>query len=218
MDTRNFLAIDKETGEIVNVHTVPRGNACNCKCINCGGDLQARKGSIRKKHFKHISDAECNPETILHKLAKHIFSENNYCNLPEGLGIFHYHDVKEEVWLENQKPDIVLTGADRKIHVEIAVTSFIDYNKEQKIIAKGYNTIEIDLSKIDRHSSYEEVKTIVVDEVALKEIIHWYTRTEIIPYEKKEEANWLIWLGLAIVAGILWLCCRSPRKINKRVK
>ena len=43
------------------------------RCISCGKSLRPVLGDIRKKHFRHEVDSNCNPETYLHQLAKRMF-------------------------------------------------------------------------------------------------------------------------------------------------
>ena len=45
-------------------------------CLNCGDAMRPRLGSKNAHHFAHISTTpDCNPETYLHKLAKHKIKE-----------------------------------------------------------------------------------------------------------------------------------------------
>lgn len=44
-------------------------------CIGCGGEMIARLGSIRAKHFAHKAALQCSRETYLHRLAKAVFVE-----------------------------------------------------------------------------------------------------------------------------------------------
>ncbi|GAP18926.1 competence protein CoiA family protein [Levilinea saccharolytica] len=43
------------------------------RCISCGNSLRPVLGEVRKKHFRHVVEANCNPETYLHQLAKRLF-------------------------------------------------------------------------------------------------------------------------------------------------
>lgn len=214
---KNFYAIDIHTGNIVNATAVAKGNACDCICIKCGAALQARQGEHNRHHFKHITGMECKPETVLHLLAKRIFMECNYLLLPENKGRFEYTAVTEETWLVDQKPDIVLTGVTNNLHIEIAVTSFIDKTKKAKIVAKEYNTIEIDLSNLDRDTGYDNLKTILIEEIDRKEIIYWHKSNPMQP-EPGKNNNWWKALGLAALAVAIWWLGRSkdkPKNLRK---
>lgn len=212
----NFLAIDKATGGIVNVRDVPNGDACNCICIACGQALQARLGDIREHHFKHLSGGECNPETVLHLLAKKILQECDRFNLPRGKGYFYYHEVIAEQWLGDQKPDIVLKSADKNVHVEIAVTSFIGVAKKKKIIGAGYNTVEIDLSNLSRVCSYGDLKRIVIEETENKEFINW--GEDAVTIRRGNENNTILrWLfGVALMA-LSWAVIRFFNRKRRRL-
>lgn len=212
-DTGIFWAVYKPTGKVINIDEAIRGNDCNCVCIACGCDLQARQGPVRTHHFKHITSTECSPETILHQLAKRVFNECSYFNLPDGRGRFDYTSVKEEAWLQDQKPDIVLTGLDKQVHVEIAVTSFIDEVKEEKLVAKQYNTIEIDLSDISRNAPYENIKKIVIEETDRKQIIYWHAPMANAGENENKTLQAIIVMG--VVALISWIAYRLLRKKRK---
>ena len=214
---KNIFAKSKESGEIVNVEQVIKGDACNCICIKCGGALQARKGGSRQHHFKHIVGAECNPETILHKTAKKVFQEFDCFKLPEDKGYFFYSDVKEEQWLVNQKPDIILIGQDKNVHVEIAVTSFIDSKKEKKIIDSGYYTIEIDLSKLERDCSFEKLKTIIIEEIDRKELIYWGNDKEIDEENKNNKLTetLLVPFIFIVFTVLIWIGYKDYKNIKR---
>lgn len=74
--TTALIAYGVRRGELVHVHGVPSGLACECYCVACGGLLIARKGRIRIHHFAHAVDASCVGalETVLHRLAKDILA------------------------------------------------------------------------------------------------------------------------------------------------
>jgi len=207
MQNKNIFAKDQLTGCIKNVSEVPNGNDCKCICIKCGGALQARHGDIRQHHFKHISAIECNSETILHLIAKRILKEDSRFHLPGSKGYFHYHEVTDEQWLRNQRPDIILIGKDKRVNVEIAVTCFIGEEKIEKIRASDYNTVEIDLSRLNRNCSYNELKKIIIEEVEHKKIIHWAKETQITPpiteTDDKTLINWLIGICISLCLAYL---------------
>lgn len=224
MQYLNTWGEDKLTGAVLRIDKVPNGDACNCICIICGNDLQARQGNIREHHFKHISGSECKPETILHKLAKRILLQHNLFNLPVGRGGYFYYDqVLGEEWVYNQKPDIIIKNSETIIHIEIAVTSFITDEKYQKIKMADLNTIEIDLSKLSRDCGYEDLKKMIIHETANKKIIHWKNEN---PDAGAEENKALQWLGtLGFVVLVTWainkfrrLSSTNKYKIVKKFK
>lgn len=172
-DTLNVFAEDRSTGNVVHVSEVLRGNACDCICIECGNELQARKGKARRHHFKHITGSECDGETILHKLAKKILSNNRQLALPNQADYFKYTEVIEECKLEGIRPDIILVTLSDKVLVEIAVTSFINDEKLEKIKAQSYNAVEVDLSYLPKECSYLELEKILIHQIDKKEVVNW---------------------------------------------
>ncbi len=62
-------------GELVHISQVERGLACECVCIECGGILVARKGEKTRHHFAHHTlNRNCDGESLLHKLGKHLLA------------------------------------------------------------------------------------------------------------------------------------------------
>ena len=172
-DTLNVFAEDKATGDVVHVSEVLRGNACDCICIECGYELQARKGDARRHHFKHITGTECDGETILHKLAKKILSNNRQLALPNQNDYFQYDEVIEECKLGSIRPDIILVTSSDQVLVEIAVTSFITDEKLEKIKAQNYSAVEVDLSSLPRDCSYLELEKTLIHQIDKKEVVNW---------------------------------------------
>ena len=63
------------------------GKDCNCYCFCCKQDLIAVNQEIKQKaHFRHSPEADCafrnNFESYIHWLAKEVFKEIEYINLP----------------------------------------------------------------------------------------------------------------------------------------
>lgn len=50
---------DSVTGNIRHISEVVSGEKCGCVCCACDKPLEARKGSVRKHHFAHVSNYEC---------------------------------------------------------------------------------------------------------------------------------------------------------------
>ena len=68
-------AIVPQDRHVIYIGDVDRGSG-GYECIGCGGYMMARIGSgVRVPHFAHIGDdAGCNPESAIHKFAKHLFA------------------------------------------------------------------------------------------------------------------------------------------------
>ena len=54
-----YYGVHKDTGELMHISQVASGQKCNCVCAACGQPFEARKGSIRRHHFAHVSNYEC---------------------------------------------------------------------------------------------------------------------------------------------------------------
>ncbi|HBZ6168958.1 TPA: hypothetical protein ML354_001633 [Salmonella enterica] len=55
-------------GELVIAEEATKG--VNYQCPNCRESLSLRAGKVRKKHFAHRADTECDPESVEHKIGK----------------------------------------------------------------------------------------------------------------------------------------------------
>ena len=78
---------------IVHVDDVPRGLACECRCIECGELLISRKDTVMAWHFAHQSDSLCSggaPETILHLRGKQLLLERKWAWFKTAFFTEHY--------------------------------------------------------------------------------------------------------------------------------
>jgi hypothetical protein len=62
----------EKDGRLVHVSTVERGLKCGAICPVCKTDVVARKGKKIRHHFSHYPGANCNAETALHVIARHL--------------------------------------------------------------------------------------------------------------------------------------------------
>jgi hypothetical protein len=159
-------------GLLVHVNDVPRGLACQCRCVVCDGRLVARHGQIRKHGFAHYQDTECSggTEAAIHLAAKELLVRERRLFLP-GLQAYGAYtdergsrfgawqklpdvcvtldDVQVEQRIGNIVPDLSAKVGKRELLIEIAVTHFAD---EQKIAYLSENrrpAVEIDLSDVN---------------------------------------------------------------------
>jgi len=175
-------------GQIVSINDVNSGKTCGCVCPSCGEQLIAKKGEIMIHHFAHASTKDCEYgyETSLHLLAKDIIMNSNHFVLPkEKLNLIYYNvnnneiknypsltdaldikidNVEIELSFDNMKPDIVIYSGEKKYFIEIFVTHKIDDAKREKIKNKLVDTIEIDLSNIDKQTEYEALEEILLND------------------------------------------------------
>lgn len=172
---------------LVCVEDVSSGLKCNCVCPACKQPLVAKKGKIKTHHFAHASLVDCQYgyETSLHLLAKDILKETKNFMLPDVLFGRYYpvviskktlieiKNVQLEQYIKNVKPDIIIEDINgNKYCIEIFVTHAIDEEKLQKITEANLNTIEIDLSKINRLINRDELKEILLNDNNLKRWIY----------------------------------------------
>jgi len=80
-----WIGLDKETQEYKLIKEVNSGLSCNCKCVDCGSDLVAKKGEFVQHHFAHASGVDRSQcaETALHIFAKTVLSRQQYLDLPD---------------------------------------------------------------------------------------------------------------------------------------
>jgi hypothetical protein len=200
-----------EHGDIVNILDVKNGASCNCVCLCCNNPLIAKQGNIKKWHFSHIS-SECKyaRETELHYLAKmeiekrmevpvldileyewnkkedehaYIFMHNNKYLSREYIRMVKIDKVYIEKSMGDFKPDVIVIISGNPLLVEIAVTHFIDSEKEQKIIKSGMPCMEIDLSK------YKKMENIDIGDILFNKIdtrnIKYFNNEKILLKEKR---------------------------------
>lgn len=154
-----FVALNSQQ-QLVTIHEVARGLACTCTCVECGEVLIARQGALNEHHFAHCSNkvsCEVGRETLLHLYGKQVIREAMGLQVPYLPGHapefgdlsswWDFEAVQEEVWLDSFRPDLVahLRGG-QCLLIEVAVTSFIDDEKRERINAAGLWALEIDLS------------------------------------------------------------------------
>lgn len=162
-----FFALDV-ADNIRSVDEVANGAACDCHCSECGGELEAKQGFIRRWHFAHARDTGCSggAETALHLAAKHLLLENRSLVVPgisivrtvtlpdsrRGRGVairpagkLAYSDAQAEVPMADIQPDIVLETAFGPVLVEITVTNGIKREKHGKLLMLGLPALEVTL-------------------------------------------------------------------------
>lgn len=187
----NKLLYALKNNQLVSIDEVDSGLKCCCICPACGQNLVAKKGKIKTHHFSHKSLKECEYayETSLHLLAKEIFKDAKKFLLPEvrfdGCNrmliseskLIDLRTVQLEQYMGNIKPDIIIEDfAGNKYFIEIYVTHAVDEYKLSKISNRHINTIEINLSKVNKMLSYDDLKEILLNNLELK---RWVYSTDI---------------------------------------
>ncbi|WP_146681651.1 hypothetical protein [Thioclava sp. F28-4] len=153
-------------------------------CLDCGGALTPVRGRIRVHHFRHLSGTDCSSagETALHRMAKEIISEGGALHIPplQVSCNVSARDWKKEVFPArrvlfdrvdlqvregNIHPDLICTKIghsptapmENRLLVEIRVTHAVGAEKLQRFVERGESALEIDLSKIRRSLTLEEL-------------------------------------------------------------
>lgn len=153
-----FVALD-QNGRLIIIENALRGIACNCTCVSCGEPVIARKGLIREHHFAHASQKEsCHiqRESLLHLYAKEVICDGLGLQLPPLPGVYpnsedtsswwDFEKATPEVRQQGFQPDLVAELKDgTQLFIEVAVTSFVDEVKQERIKAAGTPAIELDL-------------------------------------------------------------------------
>lgn len=175
-------------GSVVHVGDVVSGVSCECVCLNCGGELIARKGAVRQQHFAHRSGQECAglAEGVLHKAAKELLCGVSQFEVPPYVwersrrlagakSLTHKKQLipggkirvlradPEFRTPPNFIPDVALLAESarqkaKQLFVEIVVSNRINRLKQRKIRRYGVPTIEIHLTPEDLALSLEQMR------------------------------------------------------------
>ena len=211
--------LDITSKKIKYISEVPKGEKCNCICLECRGVLIAKKGKIQKHHFQHKTKNYCsggNPETLLHLIGKMIIKDNNEILLSDK-NYFQYSNAIIEKQLNGFKPDVVVENDEKEIWlIEIAVTHFIDESKIEKIQKEQMNCIEIELNKNLIHKDLEAIKNDVLFNPKNRKIIN--DAKELLNTKKNTEkkTKWRTDIILIIIA-IALLFGKQIKKLLKNI-
>lgn len=154
-------------GRLYEPTQVPNGKDCGCVCPGCKCPLVAKQ-KAKTPHFAHSNDENCSNglETAVHLAVKQIIAEKMMIRLPALFwtsplpksnptskiyieNIIKLKSVILEQSLGDFKPDIIVTDDNNTNYlVEVAVTHFIDNDKQKKINLKKIPTFEIDVSSL----------------------------------------------------------------------
>jgi hypothetical protein len=195
-----------KNGKLVHIDNVVNGKKSECFCPSCNEPLIAYNNPKNKKahHFQHVNLKECKHyyETMIHYLAKEIINElgeltvpkhifklsdyaRSYCeyewdrfNPKEEITSFKikFDKILVEKYDNGIKPDLICEVNGIQIHIEIAVTHFIDEKKEEKIIKNNAISLEIDLSSIEREINRDSLKNLLIDNI---EHMKWHNNKSI---------------------------------------
>jgi len=163
---------ERPDGVIVHISQVASGLACDCVCPGCNAHLVARKGRLKEHHFGHYRAVPCKQafESALHKLAKQVLNYRRELLLPEvraEIGdqelvthkeeVHQFDDAVLEHHLDAIVPDVIVRKGNHQLLVEMYVTRRCGPEKIQRIMDLGLSCVEIDLRRIARDATHEQV-------------------------------------------------------------
>lgn len=197
------LAFHLPTQKIIHIQYAENGLSCNCECFDCKEKLEAIQGEIRDWHFRHNSNKNCNggQETALHQLGKQILLDNNQITIPV-YGIINYSNPIAEQEFYSTRPDVTAIFNEQNIYFEIAVSHFVEKDKETFYATGQHRCVEIDLSNADM-TSYEKIKSIILIETNNKKLFGWKQ-----PQNKQDADSSLVGklaLGTLLLLFVGWL-------------
>jgi len=178
-----------QSSRLVFVSEVPRGLACQCRCVVCDEPLIARQGAVREHHFAHASGREpcdASHESLLHRYAKQVIQDAGGLVVPMNdhvgaiLGMAPAHSpaarlplprVEVEKGLAEVRPDLLgHTDLGVAVAIEVAYSSFCDMLKIETFARMGLPILEIDLRSFTPEDfKPEAVKAAVLEAVVGKE-------------------------------------------------
>lgn len=194
-----YLQYGLQNNKLVHISDVNNGLECKCICPACKCKLIAKKGNKVIHHFAHYNAEECKYgyETALHLAAKEILYNAKKIIIPPlflTIPNSYNREVKivdaqtviiDKVELEKIYndiiPDIVVYSCGTKFFIEIYVTNAVDETKLQKIKNSKISTLEINLSKMNREISQEELKRYLIN---LSEEKYWIYNTNTEKWKK----------------------------------
>lgn len=173
---------------LVFVSEVPRGLACQCRCVACNEPLIARQGTVREHHFAHASGREpcdVSHESLLHRYAKQVILEAGGLKVPmdstvsEHLGLelnsapstdLKLARIEVERSVQEVRPDLLgHTDEGLAIAIEVAYSSFCDLFKVEQFARQGLAALEIDLRAFTPEGfEPEAVRTAVLHDLHAK--------------------------------------------------
>jgi hypothetical protein len=188
-------------GKLVHISEVVSGLNCNFNCPYCNAILIAKKGDEKIHHFAHHNAEECKYglESSLHLVGKKIIAEKGFLKIPPVKVTFDSRKkdiliseakyikvdrVEIEKRLNNIIPDLVIYVRDVPLIIEINVTHKVNKEKLEKIKAMNISAIEVNLDKISRNITFDNLEKLLIDSVENKS---WIFNTKI-----NEKKNYIL--------------------------
>lgn len=203
------ISIGMRNNQLIHIADASRGLDCGCVCLECGGQLSARKANINEHHFAHYNQVDGRTclggvETALHKYAKQVIEKAGYLQLPAfkvklpypdsafeieipaRKAIFERVAVEERIFFGRRRIDVVGYEAEGRLLIEIFVSHRVKGKKLDDVKAAEEAMIQI---KVERDLMFpnstlntERLDSSILDSLANKE---WLFH----PKAKELEAN-----------------------------
>lgn len=203
MNKKIRYALHFATNNVIHVSAAERGLRCGCRCLECGTNLEAVKGTQRENYFRHIGGNACSGETAIHRYAKQVIADNSSIHIPGGKII--YNNARVEMRLDTKRPDVTVSSNGEDVYFEIRVKNALNEEKKRFYHDGRHKCFEIDLS--DRNLWVlppEELKRVILDEIDNKTLIEWYHwEGENRPAAYEEKSSFYFWKVIAFIGTIL---------------
>ena len=165
------------------------GQHCGCVCPGCSRPLMAKHclKSDTIAHFAHMPGDDCSygRETSIHLAAKQLIEQYKKIHLPSLIaeavlqdingfehkalktlaqsGLKTFNAVRLEQKVSDFRPDLIAVNEDgSELLIEIAVTHFVDVEKQAKIDKCGIALIEIDCKSVPLND-FDQLKTLLFE-------------------------------------------------------
>lgn len=205
---------DKISGLFYDAGAVPNGRKCNCKCNECGNDLEAVHPKLfgRKNYFRHVSNDNCTGglESLFHLVAKQILKANADLVVSDGIN-FNYDKCDIETPRFGKRPDAFVSNESKGLIVEIFFSHRVDPATLELYLANNQEVLEIDISIQKKELfSYDYLAEL---------ILHKASRTFFQPKKEKVESfgsseieGWgFLGIGLLLIGGFFLISRQNSK-------
>ncbi len=190
------IGIDSE-GLLVHIMDADRGLDCDCFCMECGGQLIAKKGEVNQHHFSHHNPLDSEgcfggAETALHKYAKQAIENAGYLQLPALIkslpypnnfhkieiparkAVFERIVVEEVMTFGRRRVDLVGYEPSGRTLIEVFVSHRVKGEKFREVKNADEFMVEIEIKREvmfpDENFNTESLDSLILDSVSNK---HW---------------------------------------------
>lgn len=180
-----------EDGKIVSIDELNQSNKHDniFRCLSCDCILTPKIGKVRVPHFSHKPNVNCNNESYLHKLTKHLLiqkfnnssefrikflrkkgcSDSSQCRFVspvctersyEDFDLKEFYDTcREEVSIDDFRSDILISDSTGRYKDPVLIEIYCSHKSSREKLESGLRIIEI---KID---SEEDVLKLINEDI-----------------------------------------------------